>query len=426
MRKLTAIILLSIFIVFNIAPAVKAQANPPPASADSVVLMDATTGKILYEKNKDSAYPPASTTKIMTILLVLEKTNLDDIVTVSKNASLADGSKIYIREGEKLPVKELLYGLTLASANDCAVALAEHISGSVEEFAKLMNERAKSLGAKNTNFVNPNGLYDVNHKTSAYDLALIMQELTKYEKYKEIATTPSYIMAATNKCDLKRPLWNGNRLIQPGDPYYYEDCIGGKTGYTIQSKHSYIAAASRNGQKLIVSLVHDSPKTFFKDSRALLDYGFDNFELSEYFKKGDVVSNETLKDGTVLPLLASKDLYIVKDKNSTPSEVIKLSELKLDKLTIKKGDLVSKATITFDKDSYSLDLTSGIDYAKKKSSLSKLFLKDATKNSSVIVNVMKYILIILVLFIIFIKIRNTKRKRRRKLDRYIDKFNNKR
>ena len=426
MRKLTAIILLSIFIVFNIAPAVKAQANPPPASADSVVLMDATTGKILYEKNKDSAYPPASTTKIMTILLVLEKTNLDDIVTVSKNASLADGSKIYIREGEKLPVKELLYGLTLASANDCAVALAEHISGSVEEFAKLMNERAKSLGAKNTNFVNPNGLYDVNHKTSAYDLALIMQELTKYEKYKEIATTPSYIMAATNKCDLKRPLWNGNRLIQPGDPYYYEDCIGGKTGYTIQSKHSYIAAASRNGQKLIVSLVHDSPKTFFKDSRALLDYGFDNFELSEYFKKGDVVSNETLKDGTVLPLLASKDLYIVKDKNSTPSEVIKLSELKLDKLTIKKGDLVSKATITFDNDSYSLDLTSGIDYAKKKSSLSKLFLKDATKNSSVIVNVMKYILIILVLFIIFIKIRNTKRKRRRKLDRYIDKFNNKR
>jgi D-alanyl-D-alanine carboxypeptidase (penicillin-binding protein 5/6) len=426
MRKLTTIILLSIFIVFNVAPAVKAQVNPPPVSADSVVLMDATTGKILYEKNKDSAYPPASTTKIMTILLVLEKTNLDDIVTVSKNASLADGSKIYIREGEKLPVIELLYGLTLASANDCAVALAEHISGSVEEFAKLMNERAKSLGAKNTNFVNPNGLYDVNHKTSAYDLALIMQELTKYEKYKEIATTPSYIMEATNKCELKRPLWNGNRLIHKGSSYYYEDCIGGKTGYTVQSKHSYIAAASRNGQKLIVSLVHDSQKTFFKDSRALLDYGFDNFELSEYFKKGDVVSNETLKDGTVLPLLASKDLYIVEDKNSTTSEVIKLSETKLDKLSIKKGDLVSNATITFDKDSYSLDLTSGIDYAKKKSSLSNLFLKDTTKNSSVLMNVMKYVLIILVVFIIFMRVRHAKRKRRRKLDRYIDSFNNRR
>ena len=420
MKKLTAIIFLSIFIVFNIAPAVKAQVKPPPVSADSVVLMDATTGKILYEKNKDSAYPPASTTKIMTILLVLENTNLDDIVTVSKNASLADGSKIYIREGEKLPVKELLYGLTLASANDCAVALAEHVSGSVEEFAKLMNEKARSLGSKSTNFVNPNGLYDVNHKTSAYDLALIMQELTKYEKYKEIATTPSYIMAATNKCAQKRPLWNGNRLIQKGDSYYYEDCIGGKTGYTVQSKHSYIAAASRNGQKLIVSLVHDSQKTFFKDSRALLDYGFDNFELSEYFKKGDVVSNETLKDGTVLPLLASKDLYIVKDKNLVSSEVIKLSETKLDKLSIKKGDLVSNATITFDKYSYSLDLTSGIDYAKKKSSLSNLFLKDTTKKSSVTMNVMKYVLIVLVVLIIFLRVRNAKRKRRRKLERYID------
>ena len=114
-------------------------------SADSVVLMDATTGKILYEKNKDSAYPPASTTKIMTILLVLEKCKLSDVVTVSKNAEMTDGSKIYFIEGEKISVKELLYGLILASANDCAVALAEHVSGTTEKFAVLMNEKANSL-----------------------------------------------------------------------------------------------------------------------------------------------------------------------------------------------------------------------------------------------------------------------------------------
>ena len=196
MRKLITIILTSFFLLFNIAPTVEAQVNPPAVSADSVVLMDATTGKILYEKNKNSAYPPASTTKIMTILLVLENSNLNDVVTVSKNAEMTDGSKIYISEGEKISVKELLYGLTLASANDCAVALAEHISGSTEKFAALMNEKANSLGCKNTNFVNPNGLYDVNHKTSAYDLALIMQELTKHNEYKEISTTPSYVMAA--------------------------------------------------------------------------------------------------------------------------------------------------------------------------------------------------------------------------------------
>lgn len=425
MRKLKAIILLSIFILFNISPEAKAQVNPPQVSADSVVLMDATTGKILYEKNKDSAYPPASTTKIMTILLTLEKTSLDDIVTVSKNASLADGSKIYIREGEKLSVKELLYGLTLASANDCAVALAEHISGSTKEFAKLMNEKAKSLGCNNTNFVNPNGLYDVNHKTSAYDLSLIMQELTQYEKYKEIAMTPSYIMAATNKCTDKRPLWNGNRLIHKGDSYYYEDCIGGKTGYTVQSKHSYIAAATRNGQKLIVALVHDSKKTFFKDSRALLDYGFKNYELSKYFSKGDEVSNLTLQDGTVLPLLASKDLYIVKAKDSTPPPVIKLSETKIDKASIKKGDIVNKSSIIFDKDSYSLDLSSGMDYIKK-STLSNAFSKDNSNKPFTLMNIIKYGVVALVVFIIFMRVRRAKIKRRRKLERYMDLFSNRR
>ena len=190
MKKLITIFFTSLLILFNIFPAVKAQSNPPAVSADSVVLMDATTGKVLYEKNKNTAYPPASTTKIMTALLVLEKANLEDVVTVSKNAEMADGSKIYLFQGEEVSVKELLYGLILASANDCAVALAEHISGSTEEFAKLMNERAKSLACKSTNFVNPNGLYDANHKTSAYDLALIMQELTKHEEYKEISTTP--------------------------------------------------------------------------------------------------------------------------------------------------------------------------------------------------------------------------------------------
>ena len=143
---------------------------------------------------------------------------------------------------------------------------------------------------------------------------LIMQELTKHEEYKEMSTTPSYMMAPTNKSLEKRPLWNGNRLIHKGDQYYYEDCVGGKTGYTIQSKHSYIAVANRNGQKLIVALVHDSKKTFFPDSIKLLNYGFNNFELSKYFNKDDEVSNLTLEDGTVIPLLASKDFYIVKAK----------------------------------------------------------------------------------------------------------------
>ncbi|HEY8890372.1 MAG TPA: D-alanyl-D-alanine carboxypeptidase family protein [Clostridium sp.] len=426
MKKLIAIVFASFFLLFNVIPAVKATvATPPSVSADSVVLLDATTGKILYEKNKDSAYPPASTTKIMTILLVLENSKLDDIVTVSKNASLTEGSRIYLVEGEKISVKELLYGLILASANDCAVALAEHISGSTEKFAKLMNERAASLGCKNTNFVNPNGLYNINHKTSAYALSLIMQELTKHKEYKVIATTPTYKMAATNKSKLQRPLWNENRLIQKDDRYYYPDSEGGKTGYTIQSKHSYIAVATRNGQKLIVALVHDSKKTFFPDSIKLLNYGFDNFELSKQFKKNDVVSKLTLGDGTSVPLLASKDLYILKAKNSTSTATVTTEQNKKDLSSFKKGDLISKATIVFGENSYTLDLTSGMDYSKKIPVVSNSFLNNNLNNPKLI-SILKYVAIALVILLILRGLNIKRRRRKTKLKRFIDNLNNKR
>ncbi|MGH4125891.1 MAG: serine hydrolase [Clostridium sp.] len=430
MRKFITIIFTSFFLLFNITGAVQAIVAPPVASADSVVLMDATTGTILYEKNKNSAYPPASTTKIMTILLVLEKCNLSDVVTVSKNAEMTDGSKIYLFEGEKITVKELLYGLILASANDCAVALAEHVSGTTEKFAVLMNEKANSLGCKNTNFVNPNGLYDVKHKTSAYALALIMQELTKHEEYKKIATTPSYTMASTNKSVEKRPLWNGNRLIHKGDQYYYENCEGGKTGYTIQSKHSYIATASRNGQKLIVALVHDSKKTFFGDSISLLNYGFDNFELFKYFNADHEVSKLTLDDGTLIPLLASKDFYIVKAKNSPPpsTPTIKTDQNNSNLATIAKGDKISKATITFDKDSYNLDLSSGVNYSKPPSPNNGFFKGDSKnfKGSALLLNTIKYFAITLAVLIVFFRLKHIKRKRKHRLSRYIDNLNRKR
>lgn len=423
MKKLITIILTSLFLLFTTSPAVKAIVQSPPSgiSADSVVLLDATTGKILYEKNKDSAYPPASTTKIMTILLVLENSNLNDVVTVSKNASIAEGSKIYILPGEKITVKQLLYGLILASANDCAVALAEHVSGSTEKFVKLMNDKAVSLGCKNTNFVNPNGLYNIKHKTSAYDLSLIMQALTKHDEYNKISTTPSYKMKATNKSKV-RPLWNENRLIHKEDKNYYKWCEGGKTGYTIESKHSYIAVATKNGQKLIVALVHDSKKTFFPDSRKLLDYGFNNFELFKQFDKNDVVSKLTLEDGTVVPLLASKDLYILKAKTSTSTATIKTDQKKLNLSSIKKGVLISKAIISFGENSYNLDLNSGINYSKKSSSLKNTIFKDvstSSKNSSLLVNIIKYVAIVLVLLIIFLRIKTIRRRKRRRLDRFI-------
>lgn len=362
MRKVYAIFLLvSIFLGF-IPQNVSAKDMVPSVSADSAVLMDATTGKILYSKNPDSAYPPASTTKTMTALLTLENTKLDDIVTVGKNPPLVDGSKIFLFEGEKLTVKDLLYSLFLVSANDSAEALAEYVGGSMDNFVKMMNERAKQLGCTDTNFVNPTGLYNDNHKTSARDLALIMRELSKHPEFKEIATTLSYKIAPTNKQNKERPLYNENKLVQTNTKLYYNGIDGGKTGYTIQSEHSYVASATRNGQKLIVALVHDKNTTYFYDAINLLNYGFDNFELVKLYSKGEKVSNY-MENNLNIPLYAADDFYYIKDKSDSNSPALNIVPKDLTKLSFKSGDKILDASITFKNNNIgTLNLLSGSNH----------------------------------------------------------------
>ncbi|WP_411683067.1 D-alanyl-D-alanine carboxypeptidase family protein [Clostridium thailandense] len=365
MKKLITFLICFIVIFSNINYKVNAKDAPPTVSADSVVLMDALSGEILYAKNAYGAYPPASTTKLMTALLTLERTKLDDVVTVGKNPPVVDGSKIYLFEGEQIKVKDLLYGLLLCSGNDCAEALAEHISGSIDKFAAEMNKRALELGCKNTNFVNPSGLYDEKHKTSANDLALIMKELSKHPEYTQIATTSFYKIPTTNKSSSERPLWNENKLIQKSSSYYYEGCQGGKTGYTIQSQHSYVSCATRNGQTLIVALVHDKEKTFFPDAAALFNYGFNNFQSVRLFAKGDLVT--TYKDnGLNIPLLAASDFYYVKEKGSNPTTKFNINDkISADKF-FKQGDIIDEATISLDnKNIGSLKLISGTDHELK-------------------------------------------------------------
>ncbi len=362
MRKFVVLLLVCLLIFSSFNGLVYAKDNPPAVSADSAVLMDATTGQVLYGKNMDTAYPPASTTKIMTALLTLENCNLDDVVTVGKNPPLAEGSKIYLFEGEKIKVRDLLYGLILVSANDCAEALAEYISGSLDKFAGKMNARALELGCEDTNFVNPSGLFDPKHKTSAKDLALIMRQLVINSEYEKIATTQSYKIAPTNKSALERPLWNENKLIQKGSKYYYEGCEGGKTGYTTQSDHSYVASATRNGHRLIVALVHDKNKTFFADAPALLNYGFNNFDLVKLYNKGDIISDYK-KSGIDIPLLANDDIYYINEKDSTVKPSIDIStESDLALKKVHKGDIVGKIIVGSSKNSQSYPLTSSIDH----------------------------------------------------------------
>lgn len=347
MKKLLSFLILSLFLV-ECASSIKvyAKEKPPSVSADSAVLLDATTGQILYSKNQDSAYPPASTTKIMTALLVLENCKLDDYVTVGATPPKIEGTRIGLIQGEKIRVIDLLYGMLLASGNDCAEALAEYVGdGSIKKFADKMNKRARELGASHTNFVNPSGLFDENHKTSSKDLALIMKKLSENPEYSRIATKVSYTIPKTNKSKETRTVWNENKLIQKQSKYYYEGSLGGKTGYTIQSFHSYVTSASRGGHKFVVALVHDKKKTFFPDAVSLLNYGFNNFKLEKLYSKNQIVT--TYKSGDLsVPLIAQSDFYYTKDIKDNSKPTIKLKHLNLAEKSFKKGETIEQATIS--------------------------------------------------------------------------------
>lgn len=401
MRRLNIITVTIIFLITSLSFNVKAATSNPPDIGDSVVLMDAATGDILYGKNIDSAYPPASTTKTMTALLTLEKCKLDDVVTISndfvnKNLPLLDGNTICIKDGEQLTVRDLLHALILRSANDAAVALAIHISGSVPEFVNLMNKRAAELGCKTAHFMNPNGLYNNDHKLSARDLALIMRELSTHEDFRKIASTLTYTIQPTNKTNAdetskNRVLYNENKLINKGSCYYYDGAEGGKTGYTIQSLFSYVACASRNGHRLIAAIVHDKDKDYFQCTRELFDYGFNNFDLNKLYSKGDTVKTTAASDGTKISLIASEDFYYVSKKGSSSKPTMAFTSKNLNKKQFKKGDIVSKVTFTMDGNNVgTLDLKSGQSYP------APIKLSAITKTSNT-----KYIIVTIAALVLF-------------------------
>lgn len=247
----------------------------PEIQAQGAVLMDASTGALLYEKNPDTRYYPASITKLMTALIVVERCNLDDTVTFSTTATtnLEAGSvSLNITAGDKLTVRQSLYALLLKSANEVANGLAEHVGGSVSGFAKLMNEKAKSLGCTNTNFTNPHGLNDSNHYTTARDMALIARAAFQNETLRKINTTLSYQIPATQKA-AARTITMGHKMMYPSDARYYEGIIGGKTGYTSLAGNTLVTGAERNGVRLI-AVIMKSKSTQYTDTKALLDYGF--------------------------------------------------------------------------------------------------------------------------------------------------------
>lgn len=256
-------------------------AATPNISADAAIVMDVTTGTILFEKNAHHQMPPASTTKILTAIVALERGNLHDIVTVSNRAARTEGSSVYLAPGEKLPLDDLLVGLLLRSGNDSAVAIAEHIAGSEQNFAELCNTRAKALGAQHTNFRNPHGLSAPGHYTTAYDLAVLTRHaLRQLPRFAEIVSTREDTIAWEGR-PYDRQLRNTNKLL-----WMYEGADGVKTGTTKQAGACLVSSATRDGQQIIAVVLHSGGRWY--DSCKLLQYGFDNFTLLKFADKNEI------------------------------------------------------------------------------------------------------------------------------------------
>ncbi|NLZ90742.1 MAG: D-alanyl-D-alanine carboxypeptidase [Clostridiales bacterium] len=286
MKKYTAVILLTILLTFLAGP-VEAFASFD-ISSQKAILIDAQTGQVLFSKNAHTASYPASVTKIMTAVLALERGTLTDYVPISRRASYVEGSRIYLLEGEKVTLEQVLYGLMLESGNDAAIAIAEYIAGSVEEFAVMMNDKAAQLGAENTNFTNPNGLHDKEHVTTAYDMALIAKHAMTLPKFREIVNTVRYIIPETNMQDT-RYLYNGNRIIKNTSDKY-EGANGIKTGYTTAAKNCFVGSAQRDGREYITVILNEPDnKALWANTKALLDYAFENFAQVPVVEAGEVV-----------------------------------------------------------------------------------------------------------------------------------------
>lgn len=295
-----------------------------------VILMEESTGTILYEKNSDEAHYPASITKIMTTLLALENGNLSDMVTFSDDAiNNTEGSGIARDYGEQMTLEQCLYGVMLESANECAYAVAEHVGGTVENFVDMMNAKAKELGCTNTHFANPHGLQDENHYTTAHDMALIAQAAYQNETFRIIIGTKMYTIPPTNKHAEETVLRNHHDMLctyhNANRKYLYPYCVGGKTGYTATANSTLVTYAEKDGMTLICVVMNTQSPNQFIDTVNLFDYAFDNFQVLNVAENDTDYSAETTVDNGNLNNIApfvelDKDAVIVLPKTAEFSD----------------------------------------------------------------------------------------------------------
>lgn len=401
------------------------QSNTSPTNSNelnlyskSSILIDSTTGQILYEHNAYEKLYPASTTKLMTAILTLENCQLTDIVTVDKDALKgipATYTTAALQPGEQLSVDQLLHVLLIPSANDAANVLAYHIAGSIDNFAIMMNAKAKEIGCQNTNFMNPSGIHNDNHYSTAYDMALIGKYANTFDTVKDIATQTQYSLP--NLPDGKeRKFKTTNTLITPNNKYYYEYATGLKTGYTEKAKSCIVAKAKKGDTELICAVLYGDKTEDKKNEReldchTLFDYGFNNYTETTICEKEQTLDKSNLNDIPTTyqstDIVYGEDLNLLVNKEET-SNITNNVSWKTDlNYPISKDSVIGTITYTVDGSNYSVNLLAGNDILPTNS--------DSISNTFYI---LVAVLIIILLLTIFTKKKRKKHKREEKYFRH--------
>lgn len=339
-----------------------------PIYSQGAVLLESSTGKILYGKNENEKLYPASTTKILTAIIAIENYKLTDKVTANNTAIMAipsGYSNAGIQPGETLTVEELLQLFLIHSANEVGYIFAEDISGSVDNFANLMNKKATEIGCKNTHFTNPSGIHNVEHYSTAYDMALIAQYCMKNETFRSIVSMPSCTIEPTDKYE-KRYFKNTNDLLDSKSKYYYENAIGIKTGFTTQAKNCLIAGSKKDDMELITVVLGaeataDGRSGRYIDTINLFDYGFANYKIQKINSANTEIQSLTIKNATKetknLPLILKDNISALVPTNMDTSNLKYNIDVNTEiSAPIVEGDVLGKLTYNIDGINYSSNL----------------------------------------------------------------------
>lgn len=335
--------------IFILSPKIALAAEPPDINAAAYVLMSSDTGEVLAKNNADVKRFPASTTKLMTMTLIMEaikngEIDLNDQITTSEYAASMGGSQVYLEAGETRTLEEMLIGIAVGSGNDASVAVAEYMCGTESAFVEKMNQKAQELGMKNTNYVNPHGLHDENHYTTAEDMANLAYYALKY--YPEILNYTSIYEYQFRPDPNPLVLWNTNKLLK-----WYEGVDGLKTGYTSYAGKNLVATATRNNMRLITVVMGAEEKNgHFKETSKLLDFGFNNYVYNKVYDKGTVICSVPVQKGSseYIDLITGNISGFLTEKSTNSNYETNIKINPNIKAPIATGDVLGQLEITVD------------------------------------------------------------------------------